>query len=330
MKKILILLVSLLLLVGCGKKNEEDVIKEFENKITSIKNYHLTGEMQILNNEDKYNYTVDVTYKKGNYYKVSLVNKENSHEQIILKNEDGVYVVTPSLNKSFKFQSEWPTNSSQSYILETILNDILNDSERNTTVKKESYIIKSKVNYPNNSDLKEQVVTLDKEYLPKTIEVKNSKGITQIKMVITKIDTKTNYEKDYFALKSSVCDNCNKETETTANLDDIVYPMYLPSGTIYSGEEVIDKDGNNERVILSYTGVKPFILVEEIAKSKDKHETTLVSGEVVQYGPVVGVLTETSLNWSSNGKEYYIIGESLSNEELLQIASSTATVALTK
>lgn len=329
MKKILIIVFSLLLLVGCGKKKEEDVIKEFENKVTSVKNYHLTGDMEIINNEDKYNYTVDVTYKKGNYYKVSLINKENSHEQIILKNEDGVYVVTPSLNKSFKFQSEWPTNSSQSYILETILNDVLNDSERTTEVKKDTYIIKSKVNYPNNSDLKEQLITLDKEYLPNKVEVKNSKGITSIKMIITKIDTKTNYEKDYFSLKSSICENCAKETETTASLDNIVYPMYLPSGTTYSGEEVVDNNGS-ERVILSYTGVKPFILVEENAKSKEKHETTLVSGEVVQYGPVLGIITETSLNWNSDGKEYYIIGESLSNEELLQIASSTATVALTK
>lgn len=328
MKKILVLLFSLLLVVGCGKK-EEDVVKEFENKVTSISNYHLIGQMEILNNEDKYNYNVDVTYKKGNFYKVSLINKENNHEQIILKNEDGVYVVTPSLNKSFKFQSEWPTNSSQSYILETILNDVLKDSERSIEVNKGIYTIKSKVNYPNNSDLTEQTITLDKDYLPNKIEVKNSRGITQIKMVITEIDTKTNYEKDYFALKSSVCDNCTQETNTTASLDNIVYPMYLPSGTKYSGEELIEKDGS-ERVILSYTGEKPFILVEEVSKTSDKHETTLVSGEVVQYGPVIGIITETSLNWSSDGKEYYIIGESLSNEELLQIASSTATVAITK
>lgn len=328
MKKILVLLFSLLLVVGCGKK-EEDVVKEFENKVTSISNYHLIGQMEILNNEDKYNYNVDVTYKKGNFYKVSLINKENNHEQIILKNEDGVYVVTPSLNKSFKFQSEWPTNSSQSYILETILNDVLKDSERSIEVNKGIYTIKSKVNYPNNSDLTEQIITLDKDYLPSKIEVKNSRGITQIKMVITEIDTKTNYEKDYFALKSSVCDNCTQETKTTASLDNIVYPMYLPSGTKYSGEELIEKDGS-ERVILSYTGEKPFILVEEVSKTSDKHETTLVSGEVVQYGPVIGIITETSLNWSSDGKEYYIVGESLSNEELLQIASSTATVAITK
>ena len=69
MKKFLVVVFSLFMLVGCGK-NDENVVKEFENKVNSLDNYHLIGEMEIVNNEDKYNYTVDVTFKKGNYYKV--------------------------------------------------------------------------------------------------------------------------------------------------------------------------------------------------------------------------------------------------------------------
>ena len=329
MKKFLVVLFSLFLLVGCGKKSD-DVIKEFESKVNSLENYHLEGEMQITNNEDKYNYLVDVTYKKGTYYKVSLINKENKHEQIILKNDEGVYVVTPSINKSFKFQSEWPSNSSQSYILESLLKDVLNDIERSVKNTNDKYTIISKVNYPNNNDLKTQEVTLGSDYLPNKVVVKNSSGSTLISVVVTKIDLKTKYDKNYFALSNSIKEEVNNSStkETGATLKDVVYPMYLPSGTKYSGEEVITKD-NSERVILTYTGVKPFILIEEASNNKE-HETTLVSGEVVQYGNVLGVLTSTSLNWSNNGKEYYLIGESLSSDEILQIASSTATVALTK
>lgn len=327
MKKKIILLLTIFLITGCfNKKN--DVISELSKKIEGLESYYVKGELEIINNEDSYKYDVEVSYQKNDNFKVDLINKTNNHEQIILKNTEGVYVLTPSLNKSFKFQSEWPTNSSQSYILETLLNDVLNDNERTVNTKKDSYIIKSKVNYPNNSDLVSEEITLNSEYLPKSVEVKNSKGITEIKMTITNIDIKTNYEKDYFALKESICTDC-KDTSTTGSLDSVVYPMYLPAGTKYSKEEVISKDGN-ERVILSYTGVKPFILVEENARTSTEHETTLVSGEVVQYGPVVGVITETSLNWSSDGKEYYLVGEDLSSEELLQIASSTATVAITK
>ena len=329
MKKFLVVVFSLFMLVGCGK-NDENVVKEFENKVNSLDNYHLIGEMEIVNNEDKYNYTVDVTFKKGNYYKVSLTNKENNHEQIILKNDEGVYVVTPSINKSFKFQSEWPTNSSQSYVLETVLKDVLKDQDRKVGSTGSKYTITSKVNYPNNSDLKTQEITLGKDYLPNKVVVKNSSNIEVIKTVITKIDTKTKYDKEYFMLNNNIKESVeNTDKEASNTLESVVYPMYLPSGTKYSGEEVITNE-DKERVILTYTGVKPFILIEEAQKRNDVHETTLVSGDVVQYGNVLGILTNTSLNWSSGGKEYYIIGESLTSDELLQIASSTATVALSK
>ena len=52
--------------------------------------------------------------------------------KLYLKNPDGLYVVTPSLNKSFKFDSVWPENSSQAYLLQNLVNDIKNDSEGNT------------------------------------------------------------------------------------------------------------------------------------------------------------------------------------------------------
>lgn len=329
MKKFLVVVFSLFMLVGCGK-NDENVVKEFENKVNSLDNYHLIGEMEIVNNEDKYNYTVDVTFKKGNYYKVSLTNKENNHEQIILKNDEGVYVVTPSINKSFKFQSEWPTNSSQSYVLETVLKDVLKDQDRKVGSTGSKYTITSKVNYPNNSDLKTQEITLGKDYLPNKVVVKNSSNIEVIKTVITKIDIKTKYDKEYFMLNNNIKESVeNTDKEASNTLESVVYPMYLPSGTKYSGEEVITNE-DKERVILTYTGVKPFILIEEAQKRNDVHETTLVSGDVVQYGNVLGILTNTSLNWSSGGKEYYIIGESLTSDELLQIASSTAIVALSK
>ena len=329
MKKFLVVVFSLFMLVGCGK-NDENVVKEFENKVNSLDNYHLIGEMEIVNNEDKYNYIVDVTFKKGNYYKVSLTNKENNHEQIILKNDEGVYVVTPSINKSFKFQSEWPTNSSQSYVLETVLKDVLKDQDRKVGSTGSKYTITSKVNYPNNSDLKTQEITLGKDYLPNKVVVKNSSNIEVIKTVITKIDIKTKYDKEYFMLNNNIKESVeNTDKEASNTLESVVYPMYLPSGTKYSGEEVITNE-DKERVILTYTGVKPFILIEEAQKRNDVHETTLVSGDVVQYGNVLGILTNTSLNWSSGGKEYYIIGESLTSDELLQIASSTATVALSK
>ena len=112
MKKLIICLgVFILFITGCGKYSDKDIIKEIEKKTKN--SYILEGDLAISNNDDLYNYEVEVSYKKDHYYKVSLTNMANSHSQVILKNDDGVYILTPALNKSFKFQSDWPYDNSQ-------------------------------------------------------------------------------------------------------------------------------------------------------------------------------------------------------------------------
>ena len=147
MKKLFIFLGVLLLVCVCGKYDDKDLIKELSKKVEDSNSYHLSGTLEIYRNEEKYTYTVDSSYKKGDLFKVNLVNQNNNHEQIILKNKEGVYVITPSLNKSFKFQSDWPYNNSQIYLLQPIITDLNNDSDRTFEKTDNGYILTSKVNY---------------------------------------------------------------------------------------------------------------------------------------------------------------------------------------
>ena len=105
--------------------------------------------------------------------------------------------------------------------------------------------------------------------------------------------------------------------------------MYLPVGTKFKGEETISTD-NSKRVILTFDGDKSFTLIEEVSLLPSEFEITSTSGELVFYENVLGNLTESSLNWSMNGKDYYLISEDLSNEELLKVAASTSVVSVTK
>lgn len=312
------------LLLGCSRNNSNTVISEYK-KLLNTDKYELTGQMDIISNEDLYHYDVVVDYLEGDYYKATLVNKDNGHEQIILKNDDGVYVITPDLNKSFKFQSEWPYNGSQAYILESLLKDLESDPNVVFDSKDEEYYLSSSVNYPNNSSLISQKITFSKEYLPKKVEVFNKEGIVSITVNISNIDFKPNFDKEIFDIKNTVSDNCCSVSKIT----DIVYPMYLPEGTLFKNEETIKTD-NSERVILTFTGEKSFTLIEEASKAPEEFEVTASSGELVFYENVLGNLTGTSLNWTMDGKDYYIISDNLNNEELLKVASSTAVVSLTK
>ena len=92
MKKIFIVLGVILFLTGCGKYNDKSLIKDITKKVNNSKSYHLIGTLDIYRNEEKYSYDVDSSYKKDDLFKVDLKNKSNDHEQIILKNNDGVYV----------------------------------------------------------------------------------------------------------------------------------------------------------------------------------------------------------------------------------------------
>lgn len=94
MKKILIFLGLVCCLAGCGKYSEEDVINDFAKNVNNSKGYHLTGNLEIYRDEELYTYTVDSAYQKEDNFRVSLINQTNNHEQIILKNKDGVYVLT--------------------------------------------------------------------------------------------------------------------------------------------------------------------------------------------------------------------------------------------
>ena len=175
MKKIFLFTLTLLILLstGCGKYTEDDIIKDLEKKVNKLSGYRLEGSLEILNNEEVYNYDVDVSYKKDDLYKVSLTNTSNNYEQIILKNNDGVYVLTPSLNKSFKFQSDWPNNNSQIYLLQSIISDMKNDKDRSFKEEKDEYIVSVKVNYPNNNKLVKQDIYLDKKLKLKRVKVYN-------------------------------------------------------------------------------------------------------------------------------------------------------------
>ena len=374
-KKILFLMIFFftLLLVGCGKYGEDDAIKDFKKKIDKADSYRVTGTLEITNNDDTYQYTVDASYKKDNNYRVSLINKSNNHEQIILKNSDGVYVVTPSLNKSFKFQSDWPKNNSQIYLLSSILNDIKNDTERKFEEKDGNYIFTTKVNYPNNTELSKQVITLDNKLNLKTIEVQNNNGITQMTMKFDNIDYNSNFNSNYFDLNSIIVNienpddklknntkdnndnnqttkdkntttennnnnnindkapdnNKDKTTEQSSAIDDIIYPLYIPTGTSLIDKEKVSKT-DGERVILTFDGEKPFLLVEETSSVSDEFSIVPTLGEPYLLIDTIGALTNNSITWSSNGIDYYIVSDAMSQIELIEIASSISSIPTMK
>ena len=320
MKKYLVVLLGVLCLFGCGKADQSNVKDEFVKNISKKNSYLVKGTMNIISNEDTFSYNVTVA-KSNDNYRVNLVNTINNHEQVILRSNNEVYVVTPSLNKSFKFQSEWPDNGSQAYLLNSLVNDINNDSESKAEADGDGFVISSKVNYPNNANLVSEKIYLDKKSNLKKVEVLDKDGKVKITDNYTSIDFKPTFKDDYFKLESLIDEECCKDKETSALMDDIVYPLYLPSNTYLSTKDTVNTESGN-RVILTFTGDSPFTLIEEKTVANSEFEIIPVYGEPLMLSETMGALSSNSLYFTSNDVDFYLSSDKLSGNELLTIAES--------
>ena len=381
----LIMIIGVFAISGCGKNSESDVIKDLTKKINDSKAYYVDGTLEIVNNEDVYTYNVNVSYKEKDNYKVSLVNTVNNHEQIILRNSDGVYVVTPRINKSFKFQSDWPYNNSQVYLLGPLLDDITNDANRTFEKVDDGSKIIVAANYPNNSKLVKQEILLDKSNNIKKVTVFDNNGTAQITMKFNKIDLNSKFNDNYFDLKqiidikedntdnttnrennsdenkntnennntnvnenkntnennnTNVNENKNtnenknedkksSETKQTSSIEDVIYPMYIPANTYLSNKEKVSKD-DGERLILTFDGDNPFMLIEETVTYEKEHLIVPTYGELEVMASTVAIVNDNSVNWIDNNIEYYVVSDKLSKSELLDIARSISVLPVSK
>lgn len=369
-----IALIMTLLLTGCGTLNEDKIKENFIKDSDNLKSYYIEGEMSLTNNDDTYKYDVEVSYKKDENYKVVLTNKANDYKQIILKNSDGVYVISPSINKSFKFQSTWPNNNSQVYLLSSLVNDLKNDKEATSEQQDNNFIFTTKVNYPNNPTYKKQQIILDKNSTLKQVKVLDDKNVPYIEFTISNIDKKPTFDDEYFKLEKvakeyqvdteNTKDNSQKQNENknkgsnnikqdsnntkqdnneqteeqqqgqeittkeeaTSSLEDSLFPFYLPTNTSLSNKETIQTE-NGQRMIMTFSGDNPFILVQETVKASDELTIVPTYGEPFLLIDTVGSLTDVSYTWTSNGIEYYIASDTMNKQELLQVAKSLNVVA---
>ena len=327
MKKIItLLLLCVCFLCGCQKESADTVVDNFDKKVNDTKSYVLKGNMEIYADEETFTYSIEVNYLQDNFYKAIMVNQTNNHEQIILRNSDAVYVITPSLNKSFKFQSDWPNNSSQAYLLSSIVKDMKNDTGKSITEENNQFIIKSSVNYPNNPNLVKEKITLDKDLNLKEVKVLSKDNIPYIIFTVSSLDKKAIFADNYFLLET-ISKNLNEKTtteedaKTTLKIDEALFPLYLPSNTSLKNRETIKTDVG-ERVIMTFAGDNPFILVQETVTREKEFTTIPTSGSPYLLVDTVGALTNGSYTWISNGIEYYIVSDVMEQNELLEVAKS--------
>ena len=304
--------------------------KPFEDRLQqtlgSLNSYLLEGVMEVAEGEDTKSYDVSVKYLKQDdqdYFRVAMKDSGMNQEQEIIRNAEGVFVVTPTLNQIFKFQGNWPSNSLKPYLLQS-MREIAADESTQIEQTEEGYQISAGVTYPNNRNFTQQEMVFSDDLKIKSVQIFDDDHVLQMKMLFSKVD----YEPGLTAEDFQVPQQLEKETaaEPIADEDLPLMPMET-FGAVLSNSSVVENDGKVQYV-LEYTGEKNFTIVEEVAESEETTQTIIMSGSLVDGLNMVGRYDGNHMTSVINSVRYTIYSDDLSEEEMSAVLQSMQVVVM--
>lgn len=308
------------MVTGCHAQTDPSkALNGFVDYVNGLKQYELKGEMVVVRDNNDIKFLVEVCYLEPAYYKVVLDNEQNNNRQIIIKNDDGVYVLTPALNKEFKFDSDWPLNSSHSYLLNSLVKDITNDTNSSATIDGDNVVIKSQVNHKTNKNLSYQKITCDKAtYKPKSIVVYDAKDNPCLKLTLSSFSEKPGLSKTNFDVKKTMEDNVSYMSDgylTAVNGELVV-------SNVIEGANLKNELKEDDVTIMCFTGEKEYTVICRKTQTDRVATPVRIYDDFVLMNEGLAVLTTNSLTFFNQDLEVCIVSASLTAEEMVNVAHS--------
>ena len=313
MKRILgFILLRLLVLVVCKSKEAGNEVSKVTGYLSGLTSYSLTSKMTIQRPDKNVSVDVAVDYLSPSYYKVTF---KGDNEQLIIKNDTGVYVITPSLNKEFRFDSNWPLNSSHAYLLEAINKDIKADTEATSTVEDGLIVIECKIAHKTNQRLSKMRFTCDSSYKPKKTVFLND---NQDECIIVDFDTFTpnsNLGKDNFNEKKYLGNQEEKPNEEETSVS-------ITAGYVMEGSSLAASSTTNDTTILCYSGESAYTIIVSKVEVTDEVVAidTYDSVEFLTCG--LGFMNENTMKYYNGNYEITIFSNQLTADDYVAIADS--------
>lgn len=327
-------LTMILLLSACGAQSKEDVLKKLSSKWVDAKGYELTAEMSIMTGQDPRVYQVEVWHTKPDFYRVKVSDANDENTQMIVRNKEGVFVVTPALNKTYKFQSKWPTENSQAYLIGSLAQDIKKD--KSSTFKEEGnkYVFETKTSNNHKNMLPFQKIYIDKKsLLPTDVSILNENKEEQIHIKFKQVTLGKVHAAGEFQIEQTPTGlNDTGTVEASAEIDapefETHYPMVQMDQVHLIDEKVLNVDGD-KRVILTFSGDKEFTIIQQLSeKSTSSTIPVFAPGDPIDLGIAIGAVTDQSISWEQDGMSFFLASSSLTKEEMIEVASSMAVTEL--
>ncbi|MFD1427092.1 outer membrane lipoprotein-sorting protein [Kroppenstedtia sanguinis] len=328
---IVVVMVVAAALSGCGEKSPDQIVKDLSKMTDKMEGYKSHGQMVIHSGTAPQKYDVEVWYKKPHFYRVSLKNTKKDVTQILLRNDEGVFVLTPHLEKSFRFQSDWPENGGgQVYLYQSLLKSIVDDSSRKITSNEKEYQFDVQANYSQNKSMNRQRIRMDRDYHPKKVEVLNEEDQVLVEITFDKFDEGASFDKNAFDMERNMTGYAGRTVPTLAKKEkkgkekevNAVAPAWIPEGCRLADETTVETP-EGKRVIMRYKGKKPFTLTQKRPEAVDA--SLQAYGKPLDLGETMGVFLDMDgkrhLSWTYEGVDFELLGE-LTESQMAQIARS--------
>lgn len=292
----------------------------WKKNIEQMTSYILKGEMELRKGMDYQKYDLEVYYQKENeQYKVVLNDPILKQSQSIVKNNEGVFVMTPQLNQIFKFQGSWPNNTKKTYLIQT-MDELLKTAK---THKEDGMIIaESDVEYPAHKQYKHQKMIFDNQARIKQLEITNDENEIEVKIVFQQCEWNPKLEKNTF----SIPDDFDVKTSVFPQEQLPLYPMEVFGAKLGDISYVDTVDG--EKIMMNYEGEKSFTLVQSVKEPSENTEMVFMSGDLHENYDLFGVEDVFQFSAFYHGVEFKIYSEELSTAEMIEVLNSVQGVGM--
>lgn len=325
-KSFVLLMVAILVLsiglTGCGKRTQESVMKDLQGVQKDLKSYESKAMMQVQTPQSSTKYYIETSYQAPHNYRIALGNEKKEITQVIIRNDEGIFVVNPQLKKSFRFKGDWTENQGgHVYLYHAMVNRILEVKDKEFSMKDGTVTFEMSMT-PENPLITKQKITLDdKKLYPKQVMLIGKDDQPVVTVDYQDFKTGVNFKKDQFTPEGAMAFAGNSVTVSAGKTDfGVIEPAYVPQGMAL--KDVKELNGAMYLVYQDKAG-KAMTIVE---RRPNPGTYPLPESTVYDlYGApaiVTGAGDVKTMYWTHQGIEFSMTA-ALSVQELTRIAQST-------
>lgn len=325
-KKIIAGVLAVLVLVLAGFKlfyHKDSTPKKIAEVRENLTSYHTEANMEITANDDKRNFYVKVDFRKDgedNLFRISMLDKNINQEQIMLRNKEGVYVLTPALNQVYSFKGDYPLNSPKPYLYHSMLAALDGDYDIEKT--NDGYILSFVPTYENSPTWVKEDIKLSTDFKPVWVNIYDADNSIVCAINFTKAEFGVSLNDDTFNVEVNMNEAKSSSSEISrqpSELPFMVVDNLISSELSQQTQATVD---GKTVYILAYRGNQNFTIIQSIMEDSDEINYEAVSGTLVNFDRGIGFYNDSYLTYLYNGIKYEVYSDSLTVSQMIDIVSS--------